>query len=161
MTTGYRLFLFLHVLGVILWIGLAVALPFVTGRAAREGSGETTAFAYDVADRLMRTLGLGGIALTLAGGIGLVFMNPTFAWFQPFPQHWLFLMQVLGFAAAAVAALYQIPLGRKLAREAERSAERGEPTEAFLHHRKRNAIVGSVVGLVLLALVVLGTLRPV
>ncbi len=161
MSTGYRLFVFLHLLGVILWIGLAVALPFVTGRAAREESGDTVAFAYGVADRLMRTLGLGGVALTLVGGIGLVVMNPAFSWFQPFPDHWLFLMQLLGFAAAAVAALYQIPLGRKLAREAERSAERGEPTEAFRRYRKRNAIVGSVVGLVLLALVVLGTVRPV
>lgn len=161
MSTGYGLFLFLHVLGVILWVGLAVALPFVTGRAARTESGETTAFAYGVADRLMRTLGLGGVVLTLAGGIGLVVMNPAFSWFQPFPDHWLFLMQVLGFAAAGVAALYQIPLGRKLAREAERSAERGEPTEAFRRYRKRHAIVGSVVGLVLLALVVLGTVRPV
>lgn len=161
MSTGYRLFLFLHVLGVILWIGLAVVLPFVTGRAAREGSGDTVAFAYGVADRLMRTLGLAGIVLTLAGGIGLVVIDPTYDWFRPFPQHWLFLMQVLGFAAAAVAVAYQIPLGRKLAREAGRSAEQGEPTEAFRRYRKRNAIVGSAVGLVLLALVVLGTLRPI
>lgn len=161
MTTPYRLFLFLHVLGVILWVGLAVALPFVTGRATREAGGETTAFAYRVSDRLMRTLGLAGIVLTVAGGVAMVAMYPGWAWFQPFPDHWLFLMEVLGLAAAAVAAAYQIPLGRKLAREAERSAEEGEPTEAFSRYRKRNAIVGSAVGLVLLALVVLGTVRPI
>lgn len=161
MIGGYRLFLFLHVLGVILWIGLAVALPFVTGRAARGESGETLAFAYGVADRLMRTLGLAGVVLTLVGGIGMMVVDPTLHWFRPFPRHWLFLMQVLGLAAAAVAAFYQVPLGRRLAREAERSAEAGEPTEAFRRYRKRHAIVGSAVGFVLLALVVLGTLRPI
>ncbi len=154
------LFLFLHVLGVVLWLGLAVALPFVTGRAAREEDPDTVAFAYRISDRLMRTLGLAGVVLTLVGGVGLVMINPGFGWFQPFPDHWLFQMQILGFAAAAAALAYQLPLGRKLAREAERSAEQGSPTEAFRSYRKRNAVVGSVVGLVLLILVVLGTLRP-
>ncbi len=154
------LFLFLHLLGVVLWLGLAVALPFVTGRAARNEAPDTVAFAYRVSDRLMRTLGLAGVLLTLVGGIGLVVINPSFGWFQPFPDHWLFQMQILGFAAAAAALAYQLPLGRKLAREAERSAEEGAATEDFAKLRKRNAVVGSVVGLVLLILVVLGTLRP-
>jgi len=154
------LFLFLHVLGIILWVGLAVALPFVTGRAVRDGDLDTVAFAYRVSDRLMRTLGLAGVLLTLVGGIGLVVINPGFAWFQPFPAHWLFQMQILGFAAAAAALVYQLPLGRKLAREADRSAEEGVLTEDFRSYRKQNAVAGSVVGLVLLVLVVLGTLRP-
>ena len=154
------LFLFLHLLGIVLWLGLSVALPFVTGRAVRDEGLDTVAFAYRVSDRLRRTLGLAGVLLTLVGGIGLVVINPGYGWFQPFPNHWLFQMEILGFASAAAALAYQLPLGRKLAREAGRSAERGELTEDFGRYRKRNAVVGSVVGLVLLILVVLGPLRP-
>lgn len=154
------LFLFLHLLGVALWLGVAVTLPFVTGRAMRRDEVETVDFAYGVSDRLMRTLGLAGILLTLAGGIALVVAVPAYGWFEPTPNHWLFQMQILGFLAAGAALLYQIPLGRKLAREAGRSAERGALTDEFRSYRKRNAVVSSVVGLILLVLVVLGTLRP-
>ena len=154
------LFLFLHVLGVALWLGVAVTLPFVTGRAVREEQIAAVDFAYRVSDRLMRTLGLAGMLLTLVGGIGLVAVVPSYGWFQPTPNHWLFQMQVLGFPAVGVGLLYQIPLGKKLAREAERSAERGALTDEFRSYRKRNAVVGSVVGLILLVLVVMGTLRP-
>lgn len=154
------LFLFLHVLGVALWLGVAITLPFVTGRAVREDEIATVDFAYRVSDRLMRTLGLAGVLLTLVGGIGLVVVVPSYGWFRPTPDHWLFQMQVLGFLAAGVALLYQIPLGRRLAGEAERSAERGALTDAFRSYRKRSAVVGSLVGLVLLVLVVMGTLRP-
>jgi len=154
------LYLFLHVLGVVLWLGLALALPFVTGRARREGDPAVVAFAYRAADRLMRTLGLTGILLTMIGGIGLTVVVPGYGWFQPFPNHWLFQMQLLGFLAFAVAAFYQLPLGKKLAREAERCAEAGEGTDLFETYRKRHAIVGSVNGLLLLVVVVLGTIRP-
>lgn len=154
------LLLFLHVLGVILWVGVAVALPFVTGRARRTGDLRVTAFAYAVSDRLTRTLGLVGMVLTVAGGIGLVMVVPGYAWFQPFPDHWLFQMQILGFLSFGVGAFYQVPLSRRLADEAEASARSGEPTERFETLRKRHAIVGSVVGFVLLVVVLLGTLRP-
>ncbi len=154
------LFLFLHVLGVALWLGVAVTLPFVTGRAMRQDDLGTVEFAYRVSDRLMRTLGLAGMLLTLIGGVGLVMVVPSYGWFEPAPNHWLFQMQVLGFPAALVGLFYQIPLGRRLAREAGRSAEQGALTDEFRSCRKRNAIVGSLVGLVLLVLVVMGTLRP-
>lgn len=154
------LFLFLHVLGVALWLGVAITLPFVTGRAMQQDDLGTVGFAYGVTDRLMRTLGLAGILLTLVGGIGLVLVVPSYGWFRPAPNHWLFQMQVLGFPAALVALFYQIPLGRTLAGEARRSVERGALTDQFRSYRKRNAIVGSVVGLVLLVLVLMGTLRP-
>lgn len=154
------LFLFLHVLGVALWLGVGLTLAFVTGRAARQGSGEVVAFAYRLNDRLMRTLGLTGMVLTLAGGIGLTAANPAYGWFQPFPDHWLFQMQLLGFLAVGIGAFYQLPLGRRLAEAAEESARRGEATDAFRTYRKRNAVVASVNGLVLLILILLGTLRP-
>lgn len=152
-------FLFLHVLGIVLWVGLAITLPFVTGPAARHDDGEVTAFAYEVADRLTRTLGLAGMVLTLAGGIGLT-IALGYPWFQPFPSHWLFQMQVLGIVAVAIGILYQVPLSRRLATEARASAEAGQPTEGFVKYRKRHAIVGSVNGFLLLVVLVLATLKP-
>jgi hypothetical protein len=153
------LFLFLHVLGVVLWVGLAVTLPFVTGPAAREENLEVAAFAYGAADRLTRTLGLGGMFLTLIGGIGLTIIG-GYGWFHPFPNHWLFQMQLLGLVSIAVGIGYQVPLAARLAREARASAEVGAVTEAFLTYKRRHAIVGSAIGFLLLLVVLLATLKP-
>ncbi len=150
---------FVHVLGVILWMGAAVTLPFVTGRAARADGMDVTAFAYRVNARLMTTLGLGGMVLTLVGGVWLT-AEMGYEFFRPFPNHWLFQMQVLGIASTLVGALYQVPLSRRLAREAERSAESGGATEEFARYRKRYAVVGSVVGLVLFVVLVMATVKP-
>ncbi len=150
---------FVHVLGVVLWMGAAVTLPFVTGRAARSDDPGVTAFAYRINARLMTTLGLTGMILTLGGGIWLTAEMP-YEFFRPFPNHWLFQMQVLGIASALVGALYQVPLSRRLAREAGRAADAGEETEDFARYRKRYAIVGSVVGVVLLVVLVMATVKP-
>ena len=150
---------FVHLLGVVLWMGAAVTLPFVTGRAARADAPGVTAFAYRVNARLMTTLGLGGMLLTLAGGIWLTAEMP-YEFFRPFPNHWLFQMQVLGIASALVGALYQVPLSRRLAGEAEAAADAGRETEDFARYRKRYAIVGSVVGVVLFVVLVMATLKP-
>jgi uncharacterized membrane protein len=153
------LFLFLHVLGVVLWLGLGITLPFITGPAGREEDLEVAAFAYGAADRLTRTLGLSGMILTLVGGIGLT-MVLGYPWFRPFPNHWLFQMQVLGIVSVAVGILYQVPLASRLAREARASAQAGERTEAFRKYRKRHAIVGSAIGGLLLIVLLLATLKP-
>lgn len=152
--------LFVHVIGVVLWLGLSLSLAFVTGRAKKEGGPQVAAFAYRTSDRLMRTMGLAGMLLTIGGGVGLVMAVPEWSWFQPSPHHWLFQMQLLGFAVFGLAALYQLPVGRKLADAAEESARRGEATEGFERYRKRHAIVASINGFVLLLLVLLGTVRP-
>lgn len=153
------LFLFLHVLGVVLWVGLAITLPFITGPAGREENLEVAAFAYGAADRLTRTLGLSGMVLTLIGGVGLT-MTHGYPWFRPSPYHWLFQMQLLGVISIVVGILYQVPLAGRLAREARASVRAGGRTEAFATYRKRHAIVGSVIGALLLIVIVLATLKP-
>lgn len=153
-------FLFVHVLGIVLWLGVTLSLSFVTGRARREGHPEVTAFAYRVNDRILRTLGLAGMLLTVGGGIGLVVVVGSWNWFRPFPNHWLFQMQLLGFLSFGAAAFLQIPLGRRLAEAAEESARESEATDRFEKLRKRYALVSSVVGFVLLLTILLGTVRP-
>lgn len=155
--TAANVYLFLHVLGFVLWIGVTVTLAFVTGRAARSEEPGVAAFAYRTASRLMKTLGLGGMVLTMAGGFGLTAARGL-PLFEPFPHHALFQMQLLGSLAFLVAVLYQIPLSDRLARAAEASAAAGEESAAFRKYRKRAAIVGSILGTVLLIVLALGIL---
>lgn len=165
--------LFAHLLGVVLWLGLSFTLSFVTGRAARDPDPNVGAFAYRTAARLLRSLGVAGVLLTLGGGIGLIIVG-DYGFFRPFPHHWLFQMQVLGYVAAALALFYQVPVAGRLARAAELRAggderpgagetDAGETdagrADAFPRLRRRNAIVGSLIGFLLIVLVGLGTFR--
>lgn len=152
------LFLFLHLLGVVLWLGVSFTLSFVTGKAARLGDAGVAAFAYRAASRLNRTLGVAGVLLTLGSGIGLTVVM-RYGFFRPFPHHWLFQMQLLGSIAAALALFYQLPNAERLARAAEAWARAGEQPEIFGKLRQRSAIVGSLIGFILLVLVGLGAFR--
>ena len=153
------LYRFVHVLGVSLWLGAALALSFLVVRARRSGTREAMAFAYRTHASLMKTLVLPAMVLTVGGGFAL---NEAlgYGYFQPFPNHWLFQMQLLGTLAFVVGVLYQVPLADRLARAAEASATAGEESAAFGKYRKRNAIVSSILGLVLVVVVFLGTVRP-
>lgn len=152
-------YLLLHVLGFVLWIGVTFTLAFVTGRAHQATDRRIAAFAYRAASKLLRSLGLTGMVLTVGGGMALTAAR-GYSFFQPSPDHWLFQMQVWGLIAFAVAVLYQIPLSDRLARAAEASAAAGEDSSAYQKYRKRYALVSSLIGLVLLVLLALGTLRP-
>lgn len=152
------LFLFTHLLGVVLWLGVTFTLAFVTGKAARTDEPGIIAFAYRSAHRLNKTLGTAGIVLTLGGGIGLTIVM-RYSFFRPFPHHWLFQMQLLGFMAAALALFYQLPNGERLARTAEEWARAGERPETFGAFRRRSAMVGSLIGFILIVLVGLGCFR--
>jgi hypothetical protein len=73
-------------------------------------------------------------------------------------------MQLLGYVAAALALFYQIPVAERLARAAEARTGGSEASDAtradtFAGLRKRNAIVGSLIGFLLIVLVGLGTFR--
>lgn len=151
--------LFLHVLGVVLWLGLAVALTFVTARAGRSEDPAVTRFAYRTNARLMSTLGLAGMVLTVGAGFALT-AAMDYAFFQPFPRHWLFQMQLLGSVAFLLGVFWEIPLSRKLARVAEGTGADGADASELDRLRKRRAIVGSINGTLLLAVLLLATLKP-
>lgn len=157
--TLFELVLFLHVVGFILWIGVAFATMFIAVRARRSGDSAVTAFGYRTSSWLLKTVGLAGMLLTIVAGYILVPLG-GYRFFEPFPHHWLFQMQVLGTLAFLVAALYQVPLSDRLARAAEASASAGEESQAFRRYRRRSAVVGSILGVILLLVVFLGTVRP-
>jgi uncharacterized membrane protein len=152
------LFLFAHLLGVILWLGVSFTLSFVTGKATRHDDPTVAAFAYRAAVRLTKTLGVAGVLLTLGSGIGLTLVG-NYGFFRPLPHHWLFQMQLLGVVAAALTLFYQLPNAERLAGAAEAWARAGEQPETFRKFRQRNAIVGSLVGFILIILVGLGSFR--
>jgi uncharacterized membrane protein len=151
-------FLFMHLLGVVLWLGVSFSLSFVTAKAARQNDPNVAAFAYRAALRLTKTLGVAGVLLTLGSGIGLMVVM-RYGFFRPFPHHWLFQMQLLGSVAAAIALFYQLPNAERLARAAEAWARAGEQPETFRKLRQRSAIVGSLIGFILIVLVGLGSFR--
>jgi uncharacterized membrane protein len=154
----YGIFLFLHLLGIALWLGGSLTIAAVTGRAVRSGDRNLIAFAYRTAVRVNRSLGFAGMLLTVGGGVALM-VQRGHPWFQPFPDHWLFQMQLLGFLAFAVGVFYLIPIRYRLAEAAEASAAAGEDSATFIRFRRRHAVVGSLVSLVLLVVLALGALK--
>jgi uncharacterized membrane protein len=153
------LLLFAHILGFVLWLGVTFTLAAFTVRAAKSEDRDVVAFTYRAACHLLKGPGLVGMVLTLGSGIWLT-VELGYSFFRPFPNHWLFQMQLLGTIAFLVAILYQIPLADRLARAAEARAAAGESSASFLKFRKRNGMVGSILGLLLLINLFLGAVRP-
>lgn len=152
------LWIFFHLLGMALWLGGMLALSLWTSRARRAGDLRVVAFAYATANRLYRTLIAAGAWVTIVAGAILMFVTSR-PWFQPFPEHWLFQMQVFGLIAFLVTLFYVIPNAGALAALAGRAAEEGEEPPEFRTRVKRQAIAGSGVGLLLIYCVLLGGLR--
>ncbi|MDX1577110.1 MAG: DUF2269 family protein [Gemmatimonadota bacterium] len=151
--------LFAHVLGLALWFGVTFTLALLTVRAGRTQNRDVIAFIYRGTCHLLKGPGLVGLLLTIGSGFGLIAAG-GWGYFQPFPNHWLFQMQILGLIAAVLALALQLPNAGRLARAAEAAAAAGEESAAFQRFRKRNAIVSSVIGLLLLVSILLGTVRP-
>lgn len=154
------LLLFLHLLGLALWLGVTLTVALFSVRARRAGEPGVTAFVYRAARGLLRGPGLVGMLLTVVSGFGLVGVVPGYEYFQPSPNHWLFQMQVLGTIALLLALLVQLPDAERLARAAEASAAAGEDSAAFVRFRRRNAVVGSIIGVLLIVSIFMGATRP-
>ncbi len=150
--------LFLHLVGLALWFGVTLTLALITVRANHTGDRAIIAFTYRAGHQLLKGPGLIGMVLTIVGGFGLMGIG-GFGFFELRPQ-WLFQMQVLGLLAFALALLIQIPNSGRLARAAEATASADEESNSFVRFRKRNALVSSINGLLVLLVTLLGALRP-
>ena len=91
--------------------------------------------------------------------VGLAYVF-GYGFFRPFPNHWLFQMQLLGTLAFVAMLLIQLPNADRLARAAEASAAADEDSASFVSFQKRNALVSSIIGVLLLVSMLLGALRP-
>ncbi len=151
------LLVFLHLLGMVFWLGGMFVGSIWISSARKTGDESLLAFAYSTAHRLYRGIVGGGVALSIVSGVILMFVTDR-AWFQPFPEHWLFQMQVVGLIAALVTVFYIIPNAAALAKLANQSAAESERS-VFAAKVRRQAIAGSLLGLLLVYLVLLGALR--
>ncbi len=151
--------LFLHVLGIVLWLGITLTMAILSVRARRGGDRGVIAFTYRATCDLLKGPGLVGAILAVGSGFALMSVL-DYGFFRPFPNHWLFQMQLLGVTAFVLTLALQIPNAGRLARAAEAVAAAGEESAAFVTFRKRNALLGSIIGFLLLVNILLGTLRP-
>ncbi len=154
----WGIWLFLHLIGVALWLGGMFTLSLWTSRARASGVQEVIAFAYTTARRLYRGLiAVAATATVVAGAILMIATGRPF--FRPFPEHWLFQMQVAGTLAFLATLFIVLPTAGTLAELAERAGELEEDKAKFAAKVKQQAIVGSVVGALLVYVVLTGALR--
>jgi uncharacterized membrane protein len=149
---------FLHLVGMALWLGGTFNVSLWVSRARRTGDPKTVAFAYATARRLYRSVVLSAAWISILSGAVLMIVTGR-PWFRPFPDHWLFQMQVLGLIAVLATTVYVVPNAGALAKLAERAAEEGESSPEFSARLKGQAIVGSLVGALLVYAMLLGALR--
>ncbi|MGD2151697.1 MAG: DUF2269 family protein [Gemmatimonadales bacterium] len=154
----WGIWLFLHIIGVALWLGGTFTLSLWTSRARGSGHPETIAFAYGTARRLYR--GLVAVAATVTIVAGAILMIATGRpFFRPFPEHWLFQMQVVGLLAYLATLFIVLPTASRLAKLAERGGELEEDKAMFAAKVRQQAIVGSLVGALLVYVVLVGALQ--
>ena len=149
---------FVHLLSMALWLGGMFAISIFAARSRRIGDRQITAFAYSTARRLYRGLVLVAATLSIISGGALMFITAR-PFFQPFPEHWLFQMQVFGLLAFVATIAFVVPNAGAIAGLAERAVEEGSDPPGLADRVKRQAIVGSLVGTALIYMVLLGALR--
>ncbi|NIN72401.1 MAG: DUF2269 family protein [Gemmatimonadetes bacterium] len=154
----WGIWLFLHLIGVALWLGGMFTLSLWTSKARASGSQEVIAFAYATARRLYRGLIAVAATVTITAGAVLIIATGR-PFFRPFPEHWLFQMQVAGTLAFLATLFIVLPTAGRLAALAERAGELGEDKAQFAAKVKQQAIVGSLVGALLVYVVLTGALR--
>jgi len=138
--------LFVHVLGIALWLGGGLA-TMVVGVAAKRFSPESRIAAYRLTSVVQRLLiGPGAIGTVLSG----VLLSAPFIIKEVVPE-WLMLMMTAGIPAALIALGVTLPTAVRLGRLG--LAPNGNLPESFAGLRRRLVLAASVTGgLVLIAL---------
>ncbi len=154
----FGIWLFIHLLGMAMWLGSMLTLGMWTARARRTAEPRLISFTYSTARRLYKGVVTAGAVMTVLSG-ALLMVETGRGWFRPFPEHWLFQMQVVGLAAFLATIFYVVPNAGKLAALAERAVEHDVSSAEFGSRVKRQAIVASVIGVGLIYVVLLGGLQ--
>jgi hypothetical protein len=135
-----KVWLFVHVLGVVAWLGggLAVMLSGIT--AKRFAPAQRLAVYRIMAVVTRALIGPGAVLVVLSGLILSVpyFKNATV-------PTWLMAMQLLGFVGAIVAVAIVTPTAARLGRLDVDA--RGELPEAFTGLRRKQAIFATLAGI--------------
>lgn len=147
----YGFWLFVHVLGIVLWIGGGLA-TMVAGVAAKQFPPESRLLAYRLTSAVQRVLvGPGAVAVLVSG----VVLTMRYMRDGIIPG-WLALMMAAGIPAAALALGVALPTATRLGR-LELDA-RGELPPEFVTLRARLVKVASIAGGLGLIALVAGTI---
>ncbi|MCC7363064.1 MAG: DUF2269 family protein [Dehalococcoidia bacterium] len=148
----YRIFLFLHILAVVLGLGVTFAYPFLQATAERSGTAATL-FAHRAILRIETVLVYPGAALTFLFGLALMF-NDYNSWAGEASEipMWLNIAMLWFIVAFAVAIFYQ-RRNIQAAIGALEAAPAG-PTlpDAYIPIGKRIQMVGGLLGLSIIAI---------
>ncbi|UCF18159.1 MAG: DUF2269 family protein [Gemmatimonadota bacterium] len=153
-----RIWVFFHLMGMAFWLGGMFTVSLWTSRARKSGDLQLTAFAFETARRIYRGVVLIAAWLSVLSG-GVLMVVTERAWFRPYPEHWIFQMQILGLFAVLVTMLFVVPNSSALARLAARAAAEGETSEEFKARVRNQGVVGSLIGVLLVYLVLMGAVR--
>ncbi|MFZ5624551.1 MAG: DUF2269 family protein [Gemmatimonadota bacterium] len=130
--------IFLHLLGPVAWLGGAFA-SMIIGSAARGGDAATLERTVRLQAALHRALIGPGALLTVLTGLVLTMMLIRY---DSAPSVWLMVMQGAGVVGGLLVLFLAVPTAMKLARLSPVG-----PTEPlFTALRRRQAIVGSLAG---------------
>ena len=145
------LWLFLHILGFVAWLGGGLSV-MLAGITAKYFPPEQRLAVYRIMGVVSRSLiGPGAVVVVLSG---FVLSVPFFR--DAMVPSWLLAMQALGLLGAIVAIGIVMPTAARLAR-LEVDA-RGELPESFAGLRRRQAVFATLAGILALTALLAGTL---
>ena len=145
------LWLFLHILGFVAWLGGGLSV-MLAGITAKYFPPEPRLAVYRIMGVVSRSrIGPGAVVVVLSG---FVLSVPFFR--EAMVPSWLLAMQALGLLGAIVAIGIVMPTAARLAR-LEVDA-RGELPESFAGLRRRQAVFATLAGVLALTALLAGTL---
>lgn len=133
------IWLFLHFLGFILWLGGGLASMLAGIGARREGPAVIAAVTR-IQAALQRNLIAPGAGFVIVSGLFLTMK--TYGMGNVAPSGWLMTMQGAGLLGAALTLFVALPTSSRLAR----LSPEGQTAALFEQLRKRMAVVGSLAG---------------
>jgi hypothetical protein len=148
-----KVWLFLHLLGFVLWIGGAVA-SMVAGASARSEGRAGLGVAVRAQAAMQKVLIAPGALLTVLSGLILTFRVTARTGELVGFNSWLVLMQATGIIGALVALLISLPTASKLAR-----LDPAGPHAAYFDElRTRQKVTSSIAGVLALVALVGGVM---
>jgi uncharacterized membrane protein len=152
----YIAFKFIHLLGVVLFLGNIIVTAVWKALADQTAEPRTIAYAQRLVTITDWIFTLGGIILVLIGGYGMV----AFAGLDPLGPTWLLWGQVLFIASAVIWVLFLIPTQIAQARMARAFAQGGPIPDSYWRLGRRWAIWGTIANLLSLATLYLMVFKP-
>ncbi len=152
-----RLLLFVHWLGICVWLGAQLAF-MVFGPAAKRMSLESWANTWVTLAKVQRILIAPAAAAATVTGVALT-MAAAQSQALDMGQAWLMVMQTAGLLAGILALVVVTPLVNRMARLALRSLEKGQQDPLAERVRSRLALVSSITGAFILVALFFGVIR--